>query len=331
MSALPTCTCVVPTYRRREALARLLAGIAAQLGDPAARAGFDVLVVVDGSTDGTRELVAALDYPVPLAAVWQPNAGLAAARNRGLAAARGEIVWFLDDDMTPADGLVARHRAAHAGGAERLVVGPCLPPPGRPVLAAVRHWAERQYAELAAAGAVRDARYFSAANTSGPARLWRGAGGFDERLRGWGGEDYELGLRLLRAGVEIAYDPEALAWHEQVRTVAAFCRDCRDQGRNAVRIAELHPDAAGDLFPRGSASLGLRALGRLCRGRPGRWRAAAALAAAAAAAEARLPGDRAGALRLARAASRLAGSAELDPDGRLTSRLFERSPVGPPR
>src|SRR5581483_8295623 len=49
--------------------------------------------------------------------------------------------------------------------------------------------------------------------------------------------------------------------------------------------------------------------------RPGRWRAAAALAAAAAAAEARLPGDRAGALRLARAASRLAGSAELDPDG----------------
>jgi GT2 family glycosyltransferase len=319
-----TFTCIVPTYERRDDVRRLLEGLAGQLDDPAAAAGVDVLVVVDGSTDGTRELLEDLTFPVPLTTLWQENAGLSAARNRGLEAARGEVVWFLDDDMLVPEGTLARHRAAHDSGPERLVVGPCLPPPDRSIVPVIRRWADHQYAELARAGRVENALYFSAANTSGPRELWRRVGGFAEDLRGWGGEDYELGLRLLGEGVTVAYDHDAVVWHLQARTIAGFCSNTRDQGRNAVRIARLHPDAVDDLFPRASASRGLRAVRRLCGGSTAAYGAAAGILTLAAVAEERLTrGRRQGALRLARAANRLAGSVELDREGRFTTRLFD--------
>src|SRR3954471_11642005 len=110
--APPSLTIVIPTYERRAPLERLLAGLAPQLAG--LRGRVDVLVVVDGSHDGSAELVAELDYPVALAAVTQPNAGLAAARNRGLADAAGDVVWFLDDDMVPGDRLAHRRRRAAA-------------------------------------------------------------------------------------------------------------------------------------------------------------------------------------------------------------------------
>jgi GT2 family glycosyltransferase len=319
-----TFTCIIPTYQRRDDVSRLLDGIAAQLDDPATAAGVDVLVVVDGSTDGTRELLEGRTFPVPLTTLWQQNAGLSAARNRGLEAARGEVVWFLDDDVLLADGTLARHRAAHDSGAERLVVGPCLPPPDRPIVASIRSWAEHQYTELARARRVENALYFSAANTSGPRELWLRVGGFGEDLRGWGGEDYELGLRLLGEGVEVGYDPDAVVWHLQARTIAGFCSNTRDQGRNAVRIVRRHPGAVDDLFPRASASRGLRAVRRICGGSAVSYRVAAGILTLAAVVEGRLTrGRRRGALRLARAANRLAGSVEVDREGRFTTRLFD--------
>ena len=78
-----TMTVVVPTFRRRDAVIRLLRAFADELGDPETGAGVDVLVVIDGSEDGTVEAVEALPYPVPLRAIFQANAGPAAVRNRG--------------------------------------------------------------------------------------------------------------------------------------------------------------------------------------------------------------------------------------------------------
>ena len=242
MSGLRTLTLVVPTYQRREPLLGLLESLRDQLaGEP----GTDVLVVVDGSTDGTAEAVEALEYPVPLSALRQANAGLAAARNAGLAHAQGELVWFLDDDMLAGAGLVAAHRARHAEGLRRMVIGPCLLPPEARSVDAVREWADTKHAALAGADRLADAAYFSAANTSAPADLWREIGGFDPAFVGWGGEDYEIAVRLLAAGVEVAFAAEAVAWHHQDRGIRGFCATKRDEGRNTVRIVRKHPDDGG--------------------------------------------------------------------------------------
>src|SRR5215217_3365678 len=122
-------TVVVPTYRRRDAVVRLLQALIDELRDEQVAAGVDLLVMVDGSRDGTLEAVQALECPVPLRALFHENAGRAATRNRGLAEAEGEILWFVDDDMVPTDGLLARHRRGHAGPTPRFMMGPCLHPP----------------------------------------------------------------------------------------------------------------------------------------------------------------------------------------------------------
>src|SRR4051794_36855063 len=108
---------VIPTRERFEVLARTLEGLAAQ--DPGGVSA-EVLVVDNGSRDGSlehlRELAERWAGPFPLEVVSEETPGAAAARNAGIARARGERVLFLGDDCRPAGpGLVAGH--ARAAGA----------------------------------------------------------------------------------------------------------------------------------------------------------------------------------------------------------------------
>jgi glycosyltransferase involved in cell wall biosynthesis len=90
MSA-PLITCVVPVYNGERFLAETIESILAQTHQP-----IEVIVVDDGSTDGTPEVTASFGNAVRC--VRQANAGLAAARNTGIEHARGEFVAFLDAD-----------------------------------------------------------------------------------------------------------------------------------------------------------------------------------------------------------------------------------------
>ena len=109
-----------------QSLARTLAGLAGQ--DPV-DGGVEVVVVSDGSTDGTDEYLASAAVPLPVTALRQANGGPAAARNRGIEEARGTLVLFVDDDVVPAPDLIAAHVAAHDHPDDDLVVvGPMNTP-----------------------------------------------------------------------------------------------------------------------------------------------------------------------------------------------------------
>ena len=110
---------VVCTYQRLQGLRDSLPAV---LGQDPVPGGSETIVVVDGSTDGTAEWLGTLHHP-GLRSIVQENRGLAAARNRGAAEARGRAVLFLDDDVHPSPGL-ARAHAARQGGEGAVVLGP---------------------------------------------------------------------------------------------------------------------------------------------------------------------------------------------------------------
>jgi glycosyltransferase involved in cell wall biosynthesis len=117
----PEISVIVPTHNRMDVLPEVLAALEAQRAAPS----FEVIVVDDGSSDGTaRWLASWKTASVPARVLSQPPSGPAAARNAGVAVARGRLVAFLGDDTVPVPGWLAAHREAHRrrGDAGNLAV-----------------------------------------------------------------------------------------------------------------------------------------------------------------------------------------------------------------
>ncbi len=238
---------VIPTYQRRDSLLRTLASLRDQTMPAGA---YEVIAAVDGSTDGTAAEVRAFDAPYALSALEGPNRGRAGACNAGIRAARGDIVVLLDDDMEASPGFLTAHARAHEGSALRAVVG------AAPIVVAedsppfVRYMANGFRARLERLGrsgyrlAFRDAY---TGNFSAPREVLLEVGSFDEAFRVYGHEDYELALRLERAGVELVFSAEAIAQQHYEKTFAGFARDGIARGRTAVLFAAKHPEIADRL------------------------------------------------------------------------------------
>jgi len=182
----PTVSVVIPTYNRREKLREALASVRAQ-GWP----DLEILVIDDGSTDGTGEE----DYGKDVHLLTQENAGPSAARNRGIEAARGALIALLDSDDRWAPGKLAAQAPLFAD--EEVVLSYALEEaqdlegnelhirpkqaPGGDVLAELLRG---NFVPTSTVMARRDAM--------------RTAGGFDEEMTH--SEDWDLWLRLARRG-----------------------------------------------------------------------------------------------------------------------------------
>jgi GT2 family glycosyltransferase len=240
----PRISVVVPTYNRCAAVRRLLRAFEHQTLPVT---DFEVIVIMDGSEDGTRESLASLTAPFRLHTHWQPNAGRAAACNAGIRRAAGDIVLLLDDDMEPAPGLLDAHVRAHAAGEALGVLG-AVPIPvheaSPPVVKFVAAKFNTHLDRLSGGAEIRFRSFYSG-NFSIGRDLITDVGLFDEAFRIYGNEDTELSLRLLRAGVRLLYDPEALAYQHYEKDFAGLARDNFAKGRTAVLAVSKHPDEFG--------------------------------------------------------------------------------------
>ena len=103
MTRLAQVSVVIPTFNRQQRLHRVLTGLAQQTIDVEM---LEVIVVSDGSTDGTDAYFESRRTPLPVDFVRQANQGPAAARNHGVVRATGDLVLFIDDDVMPDARLV---------------------------------------------------------------------------------------------------------------------------------------------------------------------------------------------------------------------------------
>lgn len=240
-------TVVIPTYQRCAAVTRAVLALAQQTIAPEQ---YEVIVVIDGSTDGSRPSLAAVAVPYALQILWQPNQGRAAARNLGLSRARGEVVVMLDDDMCAAPGLLEAHRRAHTLDGPLAVLGP-VPIAALADAAPVRRYIadkfNRHLDQLAQPGHVFQLRDFYSGNVSVGRDILQGVGGFDSDFRQYGNEDLELAVRLQRVGVRVAYCPAAVAHQDYDKDFAGLAQDTLAKGRTAVMLAGKHPETLGAL------------------------------------------------------------------------------------
>jgi glycosyltransferase involved in cell wall biosynthesis len=199
-------TVVIPTRDRWDVLTRTLVALRCQeLGGAEA----EIVVVDNGSRTPAPELPGAR-------VVVEPAPGAAAARNRGLAAARGRIVLFLGDDCLPADeGLVRGHAEAHAGAEPRAVTGRIEWDPGVE-RTAVMDWLERSGHMVDMERLRREPagpETFYTGNVSVPRQALLEVAGFDQRFSGYGFEDLELAVRLADRGVRFEHRPDLGVLH----------------------------------------------------------------------------------------------------------------------
>jgi GT2 family glycosyltransferase len=237
----PLISVVVPTFNRRRILERSLPSL---IDQTAPCEEYEILVVVDGSSDGTLEMLKGHPERSRLRVLLQPNRGLASARNRGAEESRGGAVLFLDDDMIASRDLVAVHREEHGKPGERVVFGALGLAAGTPrsfLKEGVEIWGREVDARLGAAGhRFRfDDCHFGHASIS--RSLLARAGGFDESFTRFGNEDYELGWRLIQSGAELRYSPKARVWQMYEKDLYRWLRDSYCVGLADVALERKHP------------------------------------------------------------------------------------------
>ena len=226
----PLISVVIPSRDRPRQLARCLEALAASA---CARELFQVIVVDDGSRTPLEPSVREWAGRLTLRVLRQSNAGPAAARNAGAAAAAGQLLAFTDDDCLPdAQWLPALSRQA-AATPQRLLGGRTINAlPRNPYASASQAIVDVVYRHYNSEP--EHPRFFASNNMAVPADLFARIGGFSPSFRT--SEDRELCDRWLAAGWEMAYVPDAVVRHAHDLTAAGFWRQHFSYGQGAYRF-----------------------------------------------------------------------------------------------
>ena len=221
------------TYNRAALLERVLDACFEQTVDPA---DYEVVLVNDGSTDNTLEVIAraASRATCRFEVINQVNSGLAKGRNAGIARATGERIIFIDDDVLPLPNFVEEHLRSHARTPKAIVRGGAINVENFEVLP-VPIWSIKHYS----------GNFFWTTNVSVPLATIRAIGGFNDSFSEYGWEDIDVGLRLRFGGVRAVFNPKALVYHYKPRprsgNVEKMIAQARAQARTAVQLAAIHP------------------------------------------------------------------------------------------
>ena len=234
---------VVPTMNKVDLLRQTLDALRAQDAGPGR--AWEVVVVNDGSTDGTAAFLQQIDGQGtdPLFRVVSPprNVGRARARNLGARHARGMAILFLDDDIVAPPGLVKAHLDMMEAYPGQGTIGYAVTDPA---VADAPHFAyldSRGVAKLAEGEA--PSRFFVTQNAAVPRAAFQACGGFDEGFSAYGFEDMEVAFRMEdETGLRFRALKEPVPLHVHHHTLDQYLDKKVECGRESLpHLARLHP------------------------------------------------------------------------------------------
>ena len=220
---------VIATKDRASYLEAALRSLSQQTDAPR----FEAIVIDNGSTDDTPQVVerAREAYPYTVTYIYEAAPNRGAARNRGISAASGNVVVFVDDDVWIPAGFLAAHWAAHSGHGTYAVSGPILNVPS--------------YDDRPKPGLANYSRAFlCTCNVSISREALHWVKGFDEQFDLYGWEDTELGVRLRENGVRPKFVWDAFLYHikpPQEQTLEVTLQKTLEKAQMAARFIKKNP------------------------------------------------------------------------------------------
>ena len=240
---------VIPTYNRLPILEKCLRALEKQkLSEENHIEGYEVVLVDDGSTDGTLNWLAVHKDEFPHVRCFEQNhAGPAAARNLGVEKAQGDTIIFIDSDLVVLSNFLQAHTNALVQGREKLgsdtsgtrrdrfftygaVINTCnfANPTAEPY----------KITDFSAA-------FFATGNVAIPKHWLEEAGLFDNGFQLYGWEDLELGVRLKNLGLKLIKCPEAVGYHWHppftLQQIPKLIDQEIQRGRMGVLFYQKHP------------------------------------------------------------------------------------------
>lgn len=232
---------IIPTYNRLPILEKCLKALEKQKFTTDKISNYEIIVVDDGSIDGTLEWLAKNNAQFPHVRVFsQKHQGPAAARNLGIKKSKGEIIIFIDSDLVVTENFLQAHANALIKGQQKIgsdrlftygwVINTCNfeNPTAEPY----------KITDFSAA-------YFATGNVAIPRKWLEEVGLFDTRFQLYGWEDLELGFRLKKLGLKLIKCPEAVGYHWHppfnLEQIPKLIDKEIQRGRMGVLFYQKHP------------------------------------------------------------------------------------------
>jgi len=233
---------VIATYNRKPLLEKCLNCLFNQ-DYPKDR--YEIIVVDDGSTDGTGQMIKRKKSPCKLKYLPHPKRkGPAKSRNLGISSSKGEVVIFVDSDILAPPQFIKEHIRFHKINPNLIVDGPAISINEKDISSTpFNHPKVKALAFFDLFGAS-----FITANTSCRKENLVKAKGFDEEFDpNFGWQDVELGLRLKKMGLKRIKNRRAYALHLQKekspQNLSSLCIKRKQRGINAILYYKKHPEA----------------------------------------------------------------------------------------
>ena len=226
----PRISVIVCTFNGRRTLWECLDGLS-----KLDYVNYEVIVVNDGSTDGTEKIAAQYGFRL----ITTENRGLAAARNVGMQAANGEIIAYIDDDASPDPHWLRYIGATFMNTNHVGVGGPNIAPPeDSPMAECVSHSPGNPVHILLSD---TEAEHIPGCNMAFRKSALEAIGGFDSQFR-IAGDDVDVCWQLQQKGGSLGYHAGAMVWHHRRSSMRAFWEQQHNYGKAEAQLEKKWPE-----------------------------------------------------------------------------------------